>query len=230
MILITILMILIVCLKYIYDQHQDNLDAELIELYDCNRDSILEKKQLKCPLLIHNHTKIDITLKDLIKNNPGYMIEDNNKLISFQIWNETNDTLSIYQNEKLCRDLMIDSPLKELSYYFTDKLNFYPQFFVSLYKGNNLIQLSENKHGIYLLKPIEGVIIVYLINPKHKKDIERKEETSIKKWSHRIELRENDILSIPTNWFFFYETQQNDCIIGSYQSDNYFTFLYNHLR
>ena len=230
MIWITIIMILIVCLKYIYDQHQDNLEADLIELYDCNRESILEKKQSKCPLLIHNHAKIDITLQGLIQQNPGYMIEDNNKLISFQIWNDTKDVLSIYQNEKLCRDFMIDSHLKELSSYFTDKLNFYPQFFVSLYKGNNRIQLSENKHSIYLLKPIESEIIVYLINPKHKKDIEGKEETSIKKWAHRIELRENDILYIPTNWFYFYETKSNDCIIGSYQTDNYFTFVYNHLR
>lgn len=230
MFLITILMISIICLKYIYDQNQDNYEAELIELFDCNRETILEKKQSKCPLLIHNHEKIDITLQNLIKQNPGYMIEDNNKLISFQIWNETSDVLSIYQNEKLCKDLMIESHLKELSHYFTDKLNFYPQYFVSLYKGNNRIQLSENKHGTYLLKPIENEIIVYLINPKHKIDIEEKEETSIKKWAHRIELRENDILSIPTNWFYFYETKSNDTIIGSYQSDNYFTCIYNHIR
>ena len=69
-----------------------------------------------------------------------------------------------------------------------------------------------------------------MINPKHKIDIDGKDETSIKKWSHKIEVNENQILLIPPNWFYFYETNQNDTIIGTIQSDNYFTVVYNHFR
>ena len=47
---------------------------------------------------------------------------------------------------------------------------------------------------------------------------------------NKIEVNENQILSIPPNWFYFYETNQNDTIIGTIQSDNYFTVIYNQFR
>ena len=40
---IAFLLILCLCLKYIYDQNQNNLDANLIQLYDTNHLMIQEK-------------------------------------------------------------------------------------------------------------------------------------------------------------------------------------------
>ena len=55
MFLIILLGIIIICLKYIYDQNQNNLEAEIIEIQSLNRDTIIDKKQHKSPILIHNH-------------------------------------------------------------------------------------------------------------------------------------------------------------------------------
>jgi hypothetical protein len=222
--------IIIIFLKYIYDQNQNNLEAEIIEIQSLNRDTILDKKQHKSPILIHNHIQKFNNLDQLIKENPGYMIEDKNKLISFQSFSQSENNLFIYQNKKIYDDLF-HRELNELSECFTDKLNCYDQYYISLFKGNHYIQLTENKNDVFFLKPIENTIIVYLINPKHKTEIKDKDQQSIKKWSHRIELNENNILFIPVNWFYFYETANlKNTIIGSFHCDNYFTFLYNHLK
>ena len=117
--------------------------------------------------------------------------------------------------------------MNELSEYFTDKLNCHFQYYISLFKGNHYIQITENKKDVLFLKPIENNIVVYLINPKHKNDIKNQNEQSIKKWSHRIELNENNVLFIPVNWFYFYETTNlKNTIIGSFHCDNYFTYLF----
>ena len=224
------LLILCLCLKYIYDQNQNNLDANLIQLYDTNHLMIQEKLKEKSPLLIHNDTKINMTIQSLIESNPGYIIVQDEKYISFDSFEKKEKKISIHQNEKICKELMILPHIQKISDLFTDKLYCNHTYLVSLYRDYNRITLSENKHNLFILKPIENTIIVYLINPKHKNDIINKDENSIKKWSHKIELNENQILSIPTNWYYFYETNENDSIIGTYYSDNYFTVIYNSIR
>jgi hypothetical protein len=225
-----LLLILLVSVKYCYDLHQFNPEAELIELHNCNPITIQEKYKLRSPLMIHNHSKIDITLESLIRTNPGYIIVDDNKYLSFDSFDKNEHPLSVYQNKKLCKDLEIYPHLEQISELFLDKLHCNRQYSVSLFKNKNRLTLSENKNNILILKPIQNHITVYLINPKHKLDIDGKDEASIKKWSHKIEVNENQILSIPTNWFYFYETNQNDTIIGTIQSDTYFTVVYNHFR
>ena len=228
------LLVLLVVIKYCYDLHQFNPDAELIELHDCNPITIQEKYKSKSPLLIHNHPKIDITMKSLLQSNPGYIIVDDDKYLSFDSFDthekSHENPLSVYQNKKLCKDLFISPSLEKISELFLDKLHCNIQFAVSLFKNKNRLTLSENKNNLLILKPIQNQITVYLINPKHALDIAQKDEESIKKWSHKIVLNENQILSIPPNWFYFYETNQNDTIIGSIQSDTYFTVFYNLLR
>jgi hypothetical protein len=225
-----LLLILLISIKYCYDLHQFNPEAELIELHNCNPITIQEKYKSRSPLLIHNHPKIDITMKSLIQRNPGYIIIDNDKYLSFDSFDKNENPLSVYQNKKLCKDLAISSSLENISDLFLDKLHCNSQYSVSLFKNINRLTLSENKNNILILKPIQNNITIYLINPKHKIDIDGKDESSIKKWSHKIEVNENQILSIPPNWFYFYETNQNDTIIGTIQSDNYFTVVYNHFR
>jgi hypothetical protein len=224
------LLIVCLCLKYVYDQNQNNLDAELIKLYDTNHLMIQEKVKEKSPLLIHNDTKIDMTIQSLIKSNPGYIIVQDNKYISFDSFENDDKKISIYQNVKICKDLLILPHIQRISQLFTDKLNCNHNYSVSLYRDYNRITLSENKHNLLIFKPIQNTTIFYLINPKHKNDIINKDESAIKKWAHKIDLNENQIISIPTNWYYFYETGQKDTILGEYSSDTYFTFLYNSIR
>ena len=228
--LIGFILICFLCLKYMYDQNQNNLDAELIQLYDTNNLIIQEKVKEKSPLLIHNDKKINMTIQSLIKSNPGYIIVQDNKYISFDSFEEKEKKISVYQNEKVCKELLIHPHIQRISQLFTDKLNCNHNYDVSLYRDYQRITLSENKHNLLIFKPIQSTIIFYLINPKHKNDIIQKDESTIKKWSHKIVLTENQILSIPTNWYYFYETNENDTILGKYYADTYFTFLYNSIR
>ena len=71
------LLILCLCLKYIYDQNQNNLDANLIQLYDTNHLMIQEKLKEKSPLLIHNDTKINMTIQNKVaKKQPNTLIKN----------------------------------------------------------------------------------------------------------------------------------------------------------
>lgn len=228
--LISIILILCICLKYIYDQNENNLNADLIQLYDKNNHVINEKIKEKSPLLIHNDTKIDMTIQSLIRSNPGYIIVNNNKYISFDSFKDDDKKISIYQNDKMCNELSIKSYIQKISELFIDKLNCNHNYSVSLYRDYNQIKLSENKHNLLIFKPIQNTVIFYLFHPKHKNDILNKNETEIKKWSYKIELKETQILFIPTNWYYFYETNKDDTILGNYYSDNYFTFIYNYIR
>ena len=107
--LISFILILCICVKYIYDQNENNLNADLIQLYDKNNYVINEKIKEKSPLVIHNDTKIDMTIQSLIRSNPGYIIVNNNKYISFDSFKDEDKKISIYQNDKMCNELSIKS-------------------------------------------------------------------------------------------------------------------------
>ena len=100
---------------------------------------------------------------------------------------------------------------------------------MSLFKGNNTIQLTQNKHNLLLIHQIYGESKLYLLNPKHKLDILNKKNDEIKKYGHKINLTPGIVLYIPVEWYYFYETD-NESIIGEIECDNYFTVIYNNLR
>jgi hypothetical protein len=56
-----------------------------------------------------------------------------------------------------------------------------------------------------------------------------KENNEIKKYGQKINLTQGLVLSIPVEWRYFYETD-NESIIGEIESDNFFTVVYNNLR
>ncbi len=207
-----------------------NTEAEIIQLQNSNSVIIQEKYKERSPLIVHNTKPSDISIEDLIHQNPGYIVNDNDKNIVFETFLDKNyDIMSLYKNQKICKDLKLDSILKECSSSFINEYNCNVNYSISIFKGPNAIELTQNKRNLLLLKSLQKNIVIYLFNPRHKEDIIKKENNEIKKWAHKINLEPNIMLYIPPEWYYFYET--NDLtIVGEIQCDTYFTYLYNLLR
>ena len=91
----------------------------------------------------------------------------------------------------------------------------------------NELKFAHNKYNI--ICNIQGNTKFYLINPKHKNDIIKNKTTENKKYSHIIELNKNDILIIPKNWYYFFESNNNYTLLHiDYQT--YYTFLYDFIK
>ena len=109
-----------------------------------------------------------------------------------------------------------------------DKHLFYNES-ITFYKGKKSSDLQQCFHNLNILSILYGRCKLYLINPKHKKDIINKENIEIKKWAHIKELNKYDNIHIPTNWYYFIETE-NKLLIHHLDIDNYFTIIPNFLK
>lgn len=84
-------------------------------------------------------------------------------------------------------------------------------------------------HNYNVLSVLHGESKVYLINPKHKNDIIGKENNQIKKWAHIRKLEKYDNICIPTNWYYFIESDDK-VVVHHLDIDNYFTIIPNFLK
>jgi hypothetical protein len=230
--IIIILFIIISC-KYNYDMLQFNQFTNIIQIYKPNKVHIQTELKHKNPMIIHNllstFDKIKgITIESLISSMPGYIIQDNQKLISLETFLNVN-TMFIHNNQKMIQDCKLDKSIHECSQYFMDAKSCNRTHSLSIYKGYHSIEPIKNKHNITLLHQIHNQSTIYLINPKHNEDILEKTNQEIKKWSYKLTLEQGQILVIPPEWTYFYETQ-NISILITTTADNYFTFLFNTLR
>ena len=64
----------------------------------------------------------------------------------------------------------------------------------------------------------------YLINPKHSEEIINKNENELKKWSHKCNLKKDDVLFIPTGWFYFQEVN-TEIFQYEIELDSIYTFI-----
>ena len=80
-----------------------------------------------------------------------------------------------------------------------------------------------------MIELVKGESIIYLFNPKHKEDIQHKENNQIKKWGHKIKLLPKMTLFIPTNWFYIQEIEE-ETVQYHIDIDSVFTFIPNFLR
>ena len=82
-----ILTLTIIIGKYINELYQFNHSAELIQIQNPNHLEIKESIRTRSPLLIHNligkYDLSELSLDSLIKNNPGYIIDDMVKIYLF---------------------------------------------------------------------------------------------------------------------------------------------------
>ena len=112
---------------------------------------------------------------------------------------------------------------------FSDYMTCGTNRYLSLYKGVQSIPLTKNYRETLLLQSIEGSIIIYLFNPKHESDIKGLDPASIKKWSIKVELKKDNLLYIPPEWSYFYESSDQSILLQS-ECDSYPTFVFNYLR
>jgi hypothetical protein len=233
MIIWIILLILIsICVKYSFELRKFNSSAELIQLQNPTNTTINELLNKKSPLIVHNlasrYLEIDdLTIDNLVKNNPGYIIKDNDKHILFSSFLEENQQIS--ENPFMIKDFKIEKKLDEILKIFTNNLSCNLNHKFNIYKGNYKINLTKNNHDNLIYSQLSGETIFYLFNPKHKNDIINKENQSIKKWGFKISLKPGIILSIPPEWFFIYEIHNYSVLSSSYY-DSYFTYVYNMIK
>tara|TARA_Y100001970_G_scaffold190117_1_gene231156 strand:- start:231 stop:944 length:714 start_codon:yes stop_codon:yes gene_type:complete len=233
---ILFLVLLILVIKHIYEIHNFNQGGIMEQLQSANKELIFEKLKERKPLLIHNLGNkndifLDLSFNKLIQDNPGHIIFHNNKYISLKSFQEDDiHQMNIYKNKDLCSQFRLEKGFNEIYQSFESKIHCNKNYFMSLFKGSNAIELTQNKHNLLLIHQIYGESKLYLFNPKHKLDIENKNNNNeIKKYGHKINLSPGIVVYIPIEWYYFYETG-NESILGEIECDNYFTFIYNNLR
>lgn len=220
---------------YIYEMHQFNHSATLIQLQNPNSANMNDILKEKSPLIVHNLSGKflefeNLTISHLVKNNPGYIIKDNNKhilLSSFK--DDTIDQIHVLNNSNMVHDFNLQDSFIEISKYFTNKLSCNLKSELSILKGNYSISLLQNKHNIQLLFQLSGNTTFYIFNPKHKEEIQNKSNSEIKKWAFKINLKPGILLCLPPDWYSIYEIE-GESILGTITFDNYLTWGYNLLR
>jgi len=220
-------------IKHIYEIHNVNNNAILEQLQNANSEEIFEHLKERKPLLIHNlgnkHEKYNnLSFDKLSSDNPGLIFKDQNRYLSLKSFTE-EDNIFIYKNPEIYKSLNLKELFDNIYSPFESKIHCNINYYLSLYKGLNSIQLNQNKHNLYIIHQIYGSSNLYLFNPKHKNDILNKSNDDIKKYGQKIKLTQGLVLYIPIEWYYFYQTDK-ESIIGETTSDNYFTIIYNNLR
>ena len=224
-----LLFIILIVVAFIYKNYYElqkfNINASVQQIQNPNTVDIKDKLKDKNPLIIHNlANKYDLfqnfSFNELNKQNQGYIINDNNKFISLETFTKDNSNLHVHKNQQLIKDFNLENELKDIFKYFKPTLS-YDNYNLSLLKGNYSLELSQNNKNGLLIFQIYDQSTLYLIHPKHKEDILNKNNNSIKKWAHKINLEPNLIVYIPSQWYYFYECE-NSSIISTI---DYYTIL-----
>lgn len=169
---------------------------------------------------------VDIDLQSLITKNLSYNIEDLG--YSMKKINES-DNIKIFKNKKIYSDLCKDKINFEDEIINSSQIPLIKQKSISIIKGYHLSSLEFCKHNYNIIYLLDGDVTMYLFNPKHKQEILGKSLESIKKYSHKYHLKKDNLLIIPTNWYYIQESTES---ILEYHcdSDNIFCVLYNMIR
>ena len=213
---------LVMSILEIRNIHVYNLKSDLLVLKDnINEINVQSEIENLSPLLLKNIYDDNLDNENLLKKNPGYMIFDMEKYISFK---ELKDIYNIYENEKIVKDLDID--VEQIFKLFDNKLTTNKRSYLSLYGDNIQSVLLKCVHNMTSYTCSKNITF-YLFNPKHFHDIFGKDLQKIKKWSLKVELEKGDILYIPSEWNYIYEGKGN---LLKTISDNFFSVGYNFIR
>jgi len=212
-------------IKYVYEMLQYNTKASLVPIDVINKDKIEIEVKNKSPLLM-NYLSQDFSIDMMNYRIPGYIIKDGEALISLDELSKSR-SFKIHKNSKLVDDYVLQTHYSDMIHLFSNYLTCGQTNYLSLYRGDQNIPLTKNYRETLLLHVIQGEVIIYLFNPKHEKDI--KGLTSIKKWSIKVELKEGNLLYIPVEWSYFYESS-NDVILSQVECDSYPSYIFNYLR
>jgi hypothetical protein len=231
MLLLLCIVVLIYVVYSIRNHHRYNLEAGVIQLQEMNHAVISNKLRELSPIVIHNTRFPEkITSQWVVKENPGYIVNDNNRnILLSSILDPEIDTIMIHRNSKLSEDTEISENLNGLGKYFQNYQSCNRFTTVTIGKGSVITTPKESIRDIHIIYQIEGDATLYLINPKHHDDIRGKSPHKIKKWAHKINMKPGILVSIPTNWLYVVESNER-IVQGSYESDTYATVVYNYFR
>lgn len=206
-----------------------NKDAEIVILTTDNTIDIIDAMDDLNPLILKNSlTKCEIlnnsTLQKLLTNNVGYIINDNNKNISFDSF-EGENNISLYHNSKCIDDFNIKTSLDKIFSPLDTHLTCNTQHYMNIFKGNQKTKILKQINNTCMYSCLDGKCTFYLINPKYLHNNEFNYNNP-KKWSNKIVLSRGEILSIPANWDYYYESEE-ELVMTLSVSDKYNTYLYN---
>ena len=223
-----ILIYLFYMIKFVYDMLQYNQKANLIKIEMPDKDKIALELKHKCPLLVNHLLNLDLTIESMNYRIPGYIVKDGETLLSLdQLHN--SDKIYVHRNTKLITDFNLSTYHSKIEELFSNFLTCASDHYLSLYRGEQSIPLTKNYREVLLIQPISGKVIIYLFNPKHESEIKGLELKSIKKWGIKLELEKNQLLYIPPEWYYFYESK-DDVILSQVEFDSYPSFLFNYIR
>lgn len=222
-----VLFYLFYMIRYIHDMLQYKNDASIVTINVPHKERILEELKGKQPLVVlFSDNNLGLTFESMNKKIPGYIIKDGETLVSLDKLLQS-DTFSIHKNSNLVKDYQLSEHNLNIYDYFTTSLHCGKSIYLSLYKGSQSIPLTKNYREHLIIQSLLGQVIMYLFNPKHEKDI--KGLTSIKKWAIKVELQKGQVISIPCEWSYFYESSE-DVILSHIEYDSYYSFLFNYVR
>mgnify|MGYP000096963486 CR=1 FL=1 len=165
---------------------QFNPNANIIHIELPDKDKIMIELKEKSPLIINNSLSLTITLDSMNLEIPGYIINDNDKLLSLDQLCKS-EFIQIIDNSKLVDDFKLTKQLSSTEELLTTFMKCDSEYSMSLYRGEQLSPLFKNYRETLFLQPLHGSLTIYLFNPKHEKDIKGLELQSIKKWGIKME-------------------------------------------
>jgi len=218
-----LILLLILIIISIINVNKYNKNATLIKLDSF--ENISKNKRILDPLLFNNSNyNIDID----IQSSSNYYYKQNNELIRLDDF-KNNANINIYENNKLIIDFDLEDICNNLYSVFSGYLFYNKKYLGSLLQKSYESKLIKNNNNLLLISNIFGDCNILLINPKHKNDIKNVNIQKLKKWSIIINLKKNELLYIPTNWYYLIEVIDFSFLLHI-KSDSLFTFLYNNYR
>lgn len=202
-----------------------NENGILVYINDIN--DINENIRLKNPFILNYENKIDYD--DLIQEKPSYLINHGNDIFPLKSFKDEN-IFNIYKNEKIINSFNIKNNLINLKFLKDYQYLFFKKYSLSLLKGNIKIPLQKCNHDYNIIGNISGESFIYIFNPKHNEEINNnyldKNNDKIKKWGHKIKLKKNEVLFIPTGWSYIQEVSL-ETFQYHIEIDSIFTFIPN---
>ena len=228
---IIVLIYIIFAIYNIIEIQKYNRNGIIIDLsennYITNIDKIKDPYRFLNPILISVEDK-SFLFDDFIEKNKTYLIEDDKNIIKMNKIKDIN-SLQIFKNYKICDDLSINDKIHFDLDFLEDILLFHKKTSLSIFKNYHITDINYCRNNINIIYILDGELTIYLFNPKHKKDITNKKLETIKKYAHKYNLKKNNLLMMPPNWYYIEEIN-NDTLQYHIDCDNYFTFLYNMIK
>lgn len=213
----------------IHDMIQYNKNATIQTVQIPDKEKVIHELQKKQPLLIiYPENKLNLTINNMNSLVPGYIINDKETLLGLDQLSQSKE-IEIIDNQKLITDFNLsehcDKVMELVKGYSTCDISYK----LSLLRGSYKSRLYKNYRECLLLQSLDNSYTLYLFNPKHENEIKGLDTDTIKKWGIKIDVAKDTILSIPTEWSYFYECR-DELLLSKYECDSIPTWLFNRIR